>query len=61
MCSGLQCSLPVLKRLAPLLWIASLAVGIAGSAGVQPPLALIVSGALFGLGFVTAGALELRA
>jgi hypothetical protein len=47
-------------RIAPMLWLGSLVAGIAASGGVQPELALVASGALFGLGFVVAGMRELR-
>jgi hypothetical protein len=48
-------------RLAAFLWSAALGAGIAGSVGFQPALALLVSGSLFALGFITVGARELKA
>lgn len=45
---------------APLLWLLSLAAGIASVAGYQPFAMFALAGILFGLGFVAAGATLLK-
>jgi hypothetical protein len=56
---GVAMMLAHLSRLAPLLWLGSLVVGLAAGFG-EAQLALLASGTLFGLGFVAAGVRELR-
>lgn len=46
---------------APLLWLLSLAAGIASVAGYQPVAMFALAGVAFGIGFVAAGAAVLKA
>lgn len=47
--------------LAPVLWLTSLAAGVAGMAGFAPQAMTIAAGVTFGTGFIVAGAEMLRA
>jgi hypothetical protein len=57
---GLVMLLRGTERIAPVLWLAALAAGIASAAGHAASL-IALSGILFGLGFAAAGAKLLRA